>query len=535
MGIVTKGILLFNTIKYLKLGQIVNQIFIRIRPKESIWKYKKKCVYFDEYCLWINSLDNNSVLMERFIPSKLLENEVTLLCESRVFDKWFFEDESHLWNFNLHYLEYLIPMMSSWKNTGDNRYRKKINDILMDWYENGSKENDSNQPYTISLRVVNQLIVCEAVDDKQRLYDSIYAQYKYLINHQEKHLLGNHYLENLKAIVICSIVFNEEDVFETYIKKLLKELKEQITEDGLHFELSPMYHKIILEDLIRIACILEQAKKKELKEIVYYISKMCSALYSLEYGADTTPLFNDAGDNVAKPTKILIDTCKELFDVIPKKMNAISGYHKIYDGKIALVFDCGEFSPSYMPGHAHCDCLSFELYYDGIPVFVNSGTYQYQGNRRSYFRSTKAHNTVMINEHEQSELWGEHRAGRRITNIISHRNGQSIVGEYSNYFGEYHKRSLLLENGVLYIKDFTNGDTKSYLHLSPGLLYKDGVITGNGLELKVDPINTIVTKCKTDYSPWFGKKEESECLIFSWKKNDKEHGYRISIKEKIND
>lgn len=40
--------------------------------------------------------------------------------------------------------------------------------------------------------------------------------------------MGNHYFENLKAIVICSVVFREENVYKEFINKLLKELKEEI-------------------------------------------------------------------------------------------------------------------------------------------------------------------------------------------------------------------------------------------------------------------------------------------------------------------
>jgi len=531
MGIVTKGLLLFNTIRYLKPSQLLNQVVIRFKRKEQFWKYKKEGIKYNNYSLWIEGLDNDSSFMARFSPEKLLNGQLTILNESRPFDKWQFYDASHLWNFNVHYLEYLVPLFSIWKATGEEEYKEKLNEILEEWYNVGSRKNDSNQAYTISLRIVNQLIVSDAVDNKQRLYDSIYAQYHFLLRHQEKHLLGNHYLENLKTIVICSIVFNEAEVYEKFIRKFLKELDEEITDDGLHYELSLMYHKIVLEDLIRVAVILKQTGMREYEAIVKFIGNMCSALYSLEFGIDRTPLFNDAGDNVAKPTNILLETCNNLFGIRPEKKNSVAGYYKLYDNKVAVIADFGGLSPSYMPGHAHCDCLSFELFLDGKPIFVNSGTYQYQGKYRNSFRSTKAHNTVLVNDHEQSELWGEHRAGRRIKLLRTKATECAIEGECRNYYGECHRRAIRLDNHKMYVLDKTEEAAKSILHIAPGLSYFNGTVSGNGIMIKVKPVRANINVEKSRYAANFGKIEENTALVFSWDNDEEEHGYIVDIIE----
>lgn len=536
MGIASKGILLFNTIRYLKPKQVVNQIAKRFKKSEQFWMYEKKGIEYKSINLWIQELDDDSEFMKRFNPDELLENQLTLLNETREIKGWNYPDASHLWNFNVHYLEYLVPLYSLWKSTGDEKYRAKINQILTDWYEVGSKEPDSNQSYTISLRVVNQLIIFDAVDDKQRLYESVYAQYRYLLKHQETHLLGNHYLENLKAIVICSVVFSEDDVYRNYIKKLLNELNEEITDDGLHFELSLMYHKIVLEDLIRVAAILKATGKSEYEEVRKKIHLMSTALYSLEYGIDRTLLFNDAGDNVAKTKDPLLKACEELFNIKPQKKNQISGYYRLDDNNASVIIDCGELAPSYMPGHAHCDCLSFELFYDGRPILVNSGTYQYQGDKRTYFRSTAAHNTVKLNGHEQSELWGEHRAGRRIRGVRAKNDGHSIIGEYFNYYGEHHIRKVKLSNDMFIVLDKTDCDGESYLHLAPGLKYRDGVIIGSEQKITVQPMNAEVRAEQSVYAVEFGKLLDNTVLVFTWKHDNQEHGYKIKfVKEKKTD
>ncbi|GAB1469194.1 hypothetical protein MASR2M66_00700 [Chloroflexota bacterium] len=52
--------------------------------------------------------------------------------------------------------------------------------------------------------------------------------------------------------------------------------------------------------------------------------------------------------------------------------------------------------------HAHSDLLSFSLWLQGQPLLVDSGTYIYHGPLRDYFRSSCAHNTVMVDGHNQA-------------------------------------------------------------------------------------------------------------------------------------
>ncbi|UMG91540.1 heparinase II/III-family protein [Nocardioides sp. TF02-7] len=54
--------------------------------------------------------------------------------------------------------------------------------------------------------------------------------------------------------------------------------------------------------------------------------------------------------------------------------------------------------------HGHADALAVEVRHDGVEVLVDPGTYCYHGEPewRSYFRSTRAHNTVEVDRLDQS-------------------------------------------------------------------------------------------------------------------------------------
>jgi hypothetical protein len=84
----------------------------------------------------------------------------------------------------------------------------------------------------------------------------------------------------------------------------------------------------------------------------------------------------------------------------------------VRDGTLWLAFRCGPAAPSFLPAHAHADALSFQLWWQGRPVVVDPGTYTYEpGADRDWFRSTRAHSTVVVDGRNQFRLWGAFRSG----------------------------------------------------------------------------------------------------------------------------
>jgi hypothetical protein len=79
------------------------------------------------------------------------------------------------------------------------------------------------------------------------------VQARYLFRRLEFHLLGNHLLANAKALVFAGLYFQGKEAdawLEKGAKILTEQIPAQVLEDGGHFELTPMYHAIVLEDLL---------------------------------------------------------------------------------------------------------------------------------------------------------------------------------------------------------------------------------------------------------------------------------------------
>lgn len=510
--------LYWNTVKFLKPVQIKHQIKNRVyrsRKKKLLDGIKKLHVPdIQKFNIVIPELDFDKEYLHRFNREGLLKDEITLLHEThKLEDCWNIPEALHLWNYNLHYLEFLLPLAVKYEQTLDEQYFCKFENLLNKWMKQSSE--DSFEPYTISMRIPNLLICMELLKNRiaetsigAQLQTSIYQQYQYLLRTQELGLLANHYFENLKTIVISSLLFREQETYHKYFNLLLKQIEEQILEDGMHFERSFMYHKIILEDILRIHEVLISTEHKgDAEKLIPTIQKMTLVIENIEKGFHRTPLFNDAGNNVSKSKEALVKAAGRICgygifgrggqeyvkreglrkSAQQKKLAETafseSGYYKLYTEKAALLFDCGKIGPSYMGGHAHCDCLSFELALNGDVIFVNSGTGQYQGELRRFFRSTSAHNTIMIDDREQSELWGEHRAGRRISkvrgNTAEEIDGDTVTGSFRSYYGDNFRRRMRLtnENRLFITDDFTvhrkgRHIARQFFHIAPGYSYE---------------------------------------------------------------
>lgn len=572
-----KAYLYWNTVKYLKPVQIRYQIENRIYGDRKK-KYAEAVKHLpvprkrNPVRLLIPELDCESVYLKRFPVDRLMQGDVELLHESHGLGKeWEIPQASRLWNYNLHYLEFLIPLAVRYVNTGKEAFFIKWKELAKSWLEQSSE--DSLEPYPISMRIPNLLICMELLKEKLRgteleemLFASVYRQYRYLLLTQEKALLANHYFENLKAIVISALLFEETDIYHKYFHLFLKEIEEQILPDGLHFERSLTYHRIILEDILRVhAALSSTGHREDAEKLVSAILVMASAMMKLEEGFERTPLFNDAGNNVSKNRGALFlavtrhctnsasalspelmsdgsaDILQEAYSLVSEKQDEqkvttvvgfeASGYYKLIHRDTVLLFDCGEIGPSYMGGHAHCDCLSFELSVNGKALFVNSGTGQYQGELRPFFRSTAAHSTVMIDDREQSELWGEHRAARRIRKVRGKAANGLLIGQFQSFQGDFFRRSLKWkrEDGNVFVirDDFkacgAGGHiARQFLHLAPGYYYKrDGkridVLEGKALRAVIK----LPAKCDyliyregmlTNYAEDFGEYQRKEVL-----------------------
>lgn len=512
----TKLGLYASTIKSLKASQVYYRIRKMLKLDCSIGCTVANDLGKAEPIVTVPELDYDPVFLERFSADEILGDKVTFLHSSKAFhwnQKWHFDDKTALWNFNLHYFELLFSLIEAYQRTQDKKYLNKSVEIISCWIDQNPQKDggDGWSPYTIDLRLTNWLSYYSAVNSeldtafREKLLMSIHEQYAFLSRHLEKDILGNHYFEDLITLVLCALFFNDTPILEAALKAFRRECREQILPDGMHFELSPMYHKLILEGVIRVAVALK-AKGCVDPEIEQYLQPMLDAAWSLEEGLERVPLFNDSGNNVSKSLQALVLACKQHFGIYPvyKSKLEVSGYYIFKHGEWKLIVDAGQPGPKYIPGHAHCDAMSFELFCDGKPVVVNCGTYAYQCKERGFFRSTAAHNTVMVDGTEQSQCWGAFRLAKRSSIRAVDALNDKISMELQDYKGHVIQRTLSINDSEIGITDIFKGNKGiSFLH----------IVKPEMLQIVVDSGTTEVETMP--YAQEYGKKENVRALSIS--------------------
>ena len=381
---------------------------------------------------------------------------------------WNSPNRQKLWLYNLHYFDCL--------RGSDNPPADAVAGLLERWLaENPVGRGNGWEPYPISLRIVNWIKwllstdgMAVAADLRGRLERSLCVQTRSLRARLEYHLLANHLLANAKSLVFAGTFFDGSEA-EGWLRKGLaiykKQLPEQILADGVHFERSAMYHAIILEDLLDCFNLTGNAL------FVPWIRRMCAGLELLTGPDGRIVKFNDASEGIALAPAELQAYAERLGVGGAAEVSALplqessghdSGIVRMEVGEYVALAKTGEIGSSYQPGHAHADTWTFELWKSGVKVVSDTGCSTYElGAVRSYERGTRAHNTVVVDGQNSSEVWASHRVGHRFD------------------WCRHRREFKLTEEGLQGIDHiFVKGrhDIEIRFHLPPGVSKEDVVI-----------------------------------------------------------
>lgn len=383
---------------------------------------------------------------------------------SRRFDDWNDVSNGMLWAYNLNYMDWLNqPGLTA--SEGLRWIDRFIADLPGNWV--------GTDPYPTALRVINWIkFFCRfpAEATRPRL-DSLYSQVLHLERRLERHLLGNHLLEDTFALFIAANVFCDKRLLRRATGLLLRQLREQVLPDGAHYEQSPMYHCILLDRLLD--CInFDRGDVSELRAVA---SRMLGHLESVCWADGSLPMLNDSAEGIAPvPAEIFAYARRLGLEWQPVAMREC-GYRKLRSSRVEAIVDVGGITASYQPGHSHADALNYELKLNGRPVVVDTGISTYEKNaRRQYERSTAAHNTVTltVGGRDSSEVWGGFRVGRRARVVVDDESPRSVSAHHDG-FGRNarHGRTFELTVDGVRIADRLPAGVAgvSRMHFAPGV------------------------------------------------------------------
>lgn len=280
---------------------------------------------------------------------------------------------------------------------------------------------------------------------------------------------------------------------------LVQEMARQVLPDGVHAELAVGYHLFVLQFFTLAGLASRRIGDEFASEYWRQLEKMYGFMAALMEGG-APPLFNDCDDgfvlnlgrgpgafgdwlcvgarlfnraDFAEVAGAASETSSWLFGDEAASACAIRGAgddeqlqpigfadagiyilqsgHRGAGDRISVTFDCGALGFGSIAAHGHADALSLTLRVGGRDILIDPGTFDYFTHRpwRDYFRSTRAHNTVVVNDHDQSQPlglfnWGR-RANSRCLRFETSGNIYVVEGEHDGYSaadGVTHRRRI---------------------------------------------------------------------------------------------
>ena len=374
------------------------------------------------------------------------------------------------WELNRHYQ--FAGMAKSFYVTGDLSILEELQELFYDW--NNKNHFLCGVEWTsameIAIRVnswiytycfLNKAFEKYNLENNKILKDisrGIIVMADYIVKHRAKYSsANNHLIVEMYAVGMSGIFFDYKPWEKLAFNILTKELPRQNYADGVNKEMSLHYQSFVME---AYGLLMIEMKHNHIKipqtweEYLMHMSEfMCDCCG--EYGETVVFGDNDEGK--------ILDLSGEDFDhyryvldlmgsVLPKRYSKMENIHenlywilsddfqnsvlkkncyyspevKCYreggytlwrskNNKVLIGIDHADLGFGSLAAHGHADALSFQMFIEGMPVFVDPGTYNYHVPKmmRDDFRATKNHNTVCVDGANQAEILGPFLWGKR--------------------------------------------------------------------------------------------------------------------------
>lgn len=395
-------------------------------------------------------------------------------------------------------MQWLMPLSQSWFLYKDDKYADHLKKILTSWINKNKCGYGPNWSCTMepSIRAITFIIFYYLCKDSPSWKDakfiniflrSVFEHLDFISKHVEiSDINGNHLISNASALVIGGVFLgNKSKALKWHNlgwKILEYELDRQIYPDGVSFEGSLSYHRLVTELIFLANQSNELSTKKINKRFRNKLLKMGTYIKFYSRNDNSSPLIGDSDDGRALNfggninDHIYLSNSIDILYGGGSFYNRPSSYDesawwlgKNYDFKIEeykkengsisyafnkggsyiikqndnhIFIDCGPVGLSNRGGHGHNDCLSFTATINGINIVTDPGSYVYTSDikMRQQLRSTKSHNTPMIADTEinsfisDKHIW--HLKGEAFPSLIQWQEDDEFVyfvGSHSGY------------------------------------------------------------------------------------------------------
>lgn len=397
------------------------------------------------------------------------------------------------WQLNRHNEWKLLAHM--YQKTGDERYAEKCADFFASWVRQSGSHETMPNGQSVCWRTIecgismgmNWPYALHAFYKSPAFTDDILVDWvKSVCEHghflHDNHKQGNWLIMEMNGLAQLSVIFPELTFAGEWRKfafdMLEAELRRQFYPDGFQYELSTNYHEVVLHNycqLIRIAMsyniklperfmpLLERAAEVDIKLMLPNgrlpdINDGCSAR-AVDFISPKMPLFAHRED-----FKWLVSDGKD------GKAPAYTSVALPYSGIMIMrsgwqpdavwaLFDAGPFGRA----HQHEDKLNILLSAHGRLLLSEGGNYAYDSSEmRKYVLSTRSHNTVRADGHDQNRYANYHWEERNIERLSGMKykiedDFDFAEGSYTEGYAGLENDRIVHKRGVYFLKKPAEG------------------------------------------------------------------------------
>lgn len=423
-------------------------------------------------------------------------------------------DPEFVYQMNRH--RYFICLGQAYHMTGDERYAECFVRLLTDWIQNVplTQEAAASTWRTLEAGIRGNCWTkaMRYFQGSPYITEEVAAAYTGSLKEHGEYLLNsftpfkitsNWGVMESQGLYMIGKALGNNDYCKEAVRRLKLEAKSQILPDGVQWEQSPMYHNEVLSCYLEVLWEMEMAGGPLEEELADAAEKMAMADLAWQKPDYSQPLsgdsdYTDIRDLLTHAAYLLHKAGREKSAALIKcgafgqmdyegcwdfGMSGVEEYNKIAAEESGVnvisleesghdilrsgsgpLGDYLHFSNGPLGGgHGHEDRLHLDLCWDGEDVLTDAGRYNYVfGEDRVWFKSARAHNTVLVDDESSMEFldsWGTGAVLQGIRMMPKERSGYVLLeGGHPGYFQKgknvfLSRKILVLEDGLFFIID----------------------------------------------------------------------------------
>ncbi len=285
---------------------------------------------------------------------------------------------------------------------------------------------------------------------------------------------GNHTVAEAAGLIYAGALFPELDGaarwLDTGVSLLTREADRQILPDGGGIEQTTWYQAFVVELVALAINVLASRRLGVPPALEAALRRGRNYLKTLGRSRDTLPGLGDSDSGYAlSPWLALIWLGGEGSEASPQTFpqTGLTAMRAVEPDSFGVVFDHGPLGMAPLFAHGHADALSLLISVGEHPLTIDTGTYTYGGDPlwRRYFRSTAAHNTLVLDNEDQAAqetnfIWKHPYDATLIHRAVDDPARPVLVARHDGYrhLGITHWRGIAcLAPGFLLVLDVVTG------------------------------------------------------------------------------